>query len=71
VKYDNREANVRSRKVSEAKTIAIRDKISKLDINWCAAYAYQPDTGIDIAMRCVNSYSKTEAHVKGVTHVSF
>jgi len=57
--------------VSKAKTIAISDKISKLNINESAACGYWPKKGINIARHCVNGYSITPAPAKSVTHVSF
>jgi hypothetical protein len=40
--------------VSEAKTITISDKISKLNINESAACGYGLKKGINIARHCVN-----------------
>jgi hypothetical protein len=57
--------------VSKAKTIAIRDKISKLNINESGACGYLQKTGINIARGCAQGYSITAAPVKSVTHVSF
>jgi hypothetical protein len=57
--------------VSEAKTIAISDKISKLNINDSAVCGYRPKKGINIAKCCVNGSSITAAPAKSVTQVSF
>jgi len=71
VKYVNGDANATASDVSEAKTIAISDKIPKLNINESAVCGYWPKKGINIARRCVNGYSITAAPVKSVTHVLF
>jgi len=57
--------------VSEAKTIAISEKISKLNINESAACGYRPKKGINIIRRCVNGNSITATPTKSVTHMSF
>jgi len=57
--------------VSKAKTIAISDKISKLNIIESAVCSYRPKNGINIARRCVNGYNITAAPAMRVTHVSF
>ena len=57
VKYVDGEANSTASDVSEAKTIAISDKISRLNINESAACGYLPKKGINIASCCVNSFS--------------
>jgi hypothetical protein len=49
VKYMNGEANSMASNVSEAKTIAISDKISKLNINESAVCGYRPKKGIILA----------------------
>jgi hypothetical protein len=71
VKYDNGEANATASYVSEAKTIAISDKIAKLNINESAVCGYRPKKGINIARCCVNGYSITAAPAMSVTNVSF
>jgi len=55
VKYDNGKANAMASDVSEANTIAISDKISKLNINESAICGYRPNKGINIARSIVNS----------------
>jgi len=57
--------------VSEVKTIAISDKISKQIINEIVACGYRLKKGINISRRCVNGYSITAAPANSVTHVSF
>jgi hypothetical protein len=56
--------------VSEAKTIAISDKISMFNINESVVCGYRLKKSIIIARRCVNSYSITEAPANCVTYVS-
>ena len=71
VQYVNVEANATASDVSEAKTIAISGKISKLNIVESAVCGYRPKKGINITRRCVNGYSITAAPAKSVTHMSF
>ena len=71
VKYNNGEANATASDVSEAKTIVISDKISKLNINQSTTCGYQLKKDINIARRCVSGYSITAAPTKSVTHVLF
>jgi len=71
VKYVNGEAKATASDVSEAKTIAISDKMSNLNINESAVCGYRPEKGINIARHCVNSYRITAAPANSVTHVSF
>ena len=51
--------------------IAIRDKISGLNINESAACGYRLKKGIDITRRCVNGHCITATRAKSVTYVSF
>jgi hypothetical protein len=71
VKYVNGEAIATASAVFQAMTIAISDKISKLNINESAACGYRPNKGIIIASCCVHSYGITAAHANSVTHMSF
>jgi len=71
VKYVNGKANATASDVSEAKTIARSDKISKINIKKSAVCGYRPKKGINITRRCVNGYSITAAPAKSVTHLSF
>ena len=57
--------------VSEVTTIAISDKISKLNINESAVCGYWQKKGKNIARCCVNGYSITAAPAKNVTHMLF
>jgi hypothetical protein len=67
----NGEANATASDVSEAKTISISDKISKLNINESAVCGYRPKKGIFLVRPCLNSYSITAAPRKRVTDLSF
>jgi hypothetical protein len=57
--------------VSEARTIAISDQISNLNINESAACGFRPKKAINMARRCENGNSITAAPAKSVTHLSF
>jgi len=71
VKYNNGAPNATACDVSDAKTIAISDKISKLNINESAVYHYRLKKGINNARHCVNGFSITAAPAKSVTHMLF
>jgi hypothetical protein len=71
VKYVNGEVNAMASDVSEAKTIAISDKISKVNIKESAVCGYRPKKGINITRLRVNGYSMSAAPAKNITHVSF
>jgi len=60
-----------ARDVSEAKTIAISDKISKLNTNESTVRGYRPRKGKNITMCYVNGYSVTAAPVKSLTDLLF
>ena len=59
------------RDVSKAKTIAVCDKISKLNINVSAVCGYRTKNAINIARLSVNTYCITAPPMKSVTQISF